>query len=57
MKPLYETALSTLDSTVSVPNYLPSVDTPDETVVHARLIRLCTQHSAERGHPPHETAV
>jgi hypothetical protein len=31
MKPLYETALSTLDSTVSVPNYLPSVDTPDET--------------------------
>jgi hypothetical protein len=33
MKPLYETALSTLDSTVSVPNYLPSVDTPDETAV------------------------
>ena len=29
---------------------------PNETAVHARLARLYTQHSPERGHPPDETA-
>ena len=45
--------LSTLDPTASIPNQPPSVDThSDETAVHARLIRLCTQLPTERGHPP-----